>query len=115
MSFNDEKQEFTREPFTVIEIDLPFCSLDFGVSPCTATGSGDAKCYNTFKSCQDPENFDAETRTYRFCSKRSPHPIGLDARPVLESVSLTPAQIDREGGLGGRSKANLRFSDYLDK
>src|SRR5690554_1194993 len=114
MSFNDKKQEFVREPFTVIEIDLPFCSLEFGVSPCTATGSGDAKCYNTFKSCQDPANFAPQTRTYRFCSKRSPHPIGLDARPFLESVSLTPAQIDIEGGLGVRSNANLRFSDHPD-
>ena len=46
-----------REPIQIVEIQQPLCSLTFGVSPCTATGTADTKCYNTRATCQDPENY----------------------------------------------------------
>ena len=112
MTFDTRKKDFSREPFYVVEIDGDYCSLTYGVAPCTAVGSGDAKCFNTLASCQDLPNYDPETKTYRFCSMRSPHPSGLDAIPSLKSVSVSPSKIDIAGGLGVRSSVSLQFNDH---
>lgn len=46
-----------RQPIQIAELIQPRCGNVFGVSPCTASGSGDAKCYNTRASCADPANY----------------------------------------------------------
>lgn len=46
-----------REPIQIVQIDQPICSRTFGVSPCTATGTADSKCYNTRGTCQDLANY----------------------------------------------------------
>lgn len=113
MSYSSERNKFGREQIDIIEIDLDSCSRTYGVAPCTASGSGDGKCYNTFKSCQDLPNYNKTTKTYKFCTPRSPHPVGLDAIPNLESVSMSPAEIDVGGGLGVRASLSLSFRDHL--
>jgi len=197
MSFDSKKTEFSRERIDVVEIDLDFCSLNFGISPCAATGAGDAKCHNTFASCQDTANYDGgkggkvfgiridvdgtaftfkrfdggsfigdgmesgsfvtalgfknsannntfeidsltddtiglepssgvvdetltftgsldtkNAKTYRFCTSRSPHPVGIDAIPSISSVSVSPSVIDVKGGLGVRSSASVTLVDH---
>lgn len=102
---------FAREAITIVEIEADYCQLDFGVAPCTATGSGDSKCFNTFRTCQDQVNFDGAPKVYRFCSNVSPLPSNLEAYPFLTSVNTAPAQIDLKGGLGVRSNASLSFID----
>ena len=52
--------------------------------------------------------------TYRFCENRSPLPVGLDAVPSLESISISPTAVDLSGGLGVRASCNVGFSDHLD-
>ncbi len=82
-------------------------------APPTLITVGDGKCYNTFGSCQDTQNFTNTTgKIYRLCNKRSPHPIGIDASPFLTSVSISPAKIDPGGGLGIRSSVSAMFSDH---
>lgn len=49
--------ELDREPIELVEFTLPKCANIYGTSPCTATGSGDAKCYNTRATCVDPDNY----------------------------------------------------------
>ena len=46
-----------REPIQIVQIDQPLCSREFGVSPCTATGAADTKCFNTRATCQDLTNY----------------------------------------------------------
>ena len=73
------------------------------------------KCFNTRASCQDLTNYDGDTatpKTYRFCSSRSPQPIGLDAIPSLDGVSISPTKIDISGGLGARASASISFDDH---
>lgn len=41
-------------------------------------------------------------------------PIGIDAQPVLSSISTSPAQIDLQGGFGLRASASLSFKAFLD-
>ena len=102
-----------RQPFSYVELDLDFCANTFGVAPCTATGSGDAKCYNTYASCQDTANFNRITKTYRFCSPNGAKvPQGLDAIPCLKSISITPAEITAGKGLGLRAACSVSFQDF---
>ncbi len=112
MSYNSKKIEFSREHINIIELDLDYCSLTFGVPPCTASGSGDSKCYNTLASTQDKPNYTPITKTYRFCEPRSPMPIGLDAIPSLTSVNIAAAEIDLKGGLGVRASVSCSFRDH---
>ena len=121
MSYNALKIGFSKEHINIVEMDLDACSLTFGTGDCAAVGSGDAKCFNTFGSCHytrglvpaDPESeYLKETKVYRFCEDRSPHPIGLDAIPSLRSVNTSPSKIDLSGGLGVRSSVSLSFTDH---
>lgn len=113
MTYDAKRQEFGREHIWIIELDLDFCTLTHGTSPCTATETGDAKCYNTLASCNDTANYNAGTKTYKFCSPRSPHPIGLGtAIPSIQDISITPSQLDIRGGLGARSNLTITFADH---
>ena len=49
--------ESGREPIELIEFVLPRCINVYGSSPCTASGSGDGKCFNTRATCQDVDNY----------------------------------------------------------
>lgn len=111
MTFDTLKQAYSKEHLFIVEIEQDYCDLVSGTSPCTATETGDAKCYNTIVTCNDVPNFDQVTKTYRFCENTSPHPAGLDAIPSLVSVSIAPATIDLQGGLGVRSNVSLTFND----
>lgn len=57
MTFEVKRKEYSREHIYIVEIDLDFCALAYGVSPCTASGSGDDKCFNTIASTQDLPNY----------------------------------------------------------
>ena len=69
-----------RMPFNYVELELDFCANVAGVAPCTAIDTGDAKCFNTFASCNDTANFNKTTKIYRFCS-----PNGARVPVVLAS------------------------------
>lgn len=112
MSYESLKTQFGRQHLYIVEIDLDYCSLTHGSSPCTATETGDSKCYNTLESCNDVPNYDKTTKTFRFCEPVSPHPIGLNAMPYIKSLSIAPSEIDVGGGLGVRSKVSIKFSDH---
>lgn len=51
----------SRELLQIVELDVNYCNLTYGTSPCTAVLGTDGvrKCYNTFKTCQDTEHFGA--------------------------------------------------------
>ena len=63
MTYDALRTRFDREHIYIVELELDYCSLEFGVAPCTATGSGDAKCFNTFETCQDLPNYTLRTQT----------------------------------------------------
>ena len=114
MSYDDVKKDFVKEKFFVVELDLDYCNLEYGVGACTAAigVTGTQKCFNTAKQCQDRANYDKGTKTYRFCTKRSPVPAGLDAIPSLKGApSFDGAKINPKGGLGVRGGVTLNFLD----
>lgn len=117
MSYDVVKKDFVKEKFWVIELDLDTCNLVYGNAPCTAAVgvTGDQKCFNTASTCQDRANYDRGTKTYRYCTKRSPTPAGLNAIPSLKSApTIDGAKINPAGGLGVRGGISMSFLDHPD-
>lgn len=48
-----------REPVQIVEIVTPRCVNVHGSAPCTATETGDGKCFNTRNTCNDVDNYQA--------------------------------------------------------
>jgi hypothetical protein len=57
MSKSALSKRFEKEHINIVEIDVPRCVNIHGTSPCTATETGDAKCYNTRSTCNDLANY----------------------------------------------------------
>jgi hypothetical protein len=118
-----------REPVQIVEIDIDYCSLTYGTGACNAVlgTSGVRKCFNTFQSCQDKDNFDKTTKTLRFIQPRTGAPKDEVYFPCLENVSAFSSTVNINGSnpklsaLGKRAKATITLSDfpyhdgYLDK
>lgn len=110
-----------REPVQIVEILQPFCENEFGVSPCTATGTDDTKCYNTRATCQDTANFalGAPLSLY-FTKGQAPSDLlGLSyVFPALVSVSTSPTKANLAGanldakGIGNRAVCRIKFKDF---
>jgi len=109
-----------REPLQIIEIEQPLCSLEYGVSPCTAEigVTGSIKCFNTSKTCQDVPNYDPAPLLLRFCKPQAKLPEGIFCIPSLQSASTSPTQINVVGGsrskgpLGIRAELSVTFKDH---
>jgi hypothetical protein len=99
MSFDEIRVKVGRRPVTVVEIDLDFCQNVYGVAPCTAAVgvTGAQKCFNTFVSCQDVENYSKGTKTYTFCTPNALLPIGENIFPCVTDVDIAPTQLDPKG------------------
>lgn len=114
---------FGKEPITIVEIDQDFCSLTYGNSPCTASVgvTGEFKCYNTFKTCQDTANYTlGSPLTLRFCTKTSNFPTPNETElyiPIVQSVSTNPTEVNIASGnenispLGKRATVNITMID----
>lgn len=102
----------TPRPIVVIEIDVPQCTLTYASAPCTAAlgVTGDIKCFNSTRTCQDKENFTRGTLTLRFTE---PFPdLRFDAYPALVSVHVTPNVIDPGMSMGTRATAKVSIDDF---
>lgn len=102
----------TREPITLVELDLPVCSLTYGTAPCTAAipTTGTRKCFNSIRTCQDRENFTRSVLTLRLMRPTPGNPY--DAIPNVMSVSTTPAQVTPGQGMGVRASVNVTCGDH---
>lgn len=111
-----------RQPITVIEIDQDQCQLTYGVAPCTAAlgVTGEHKCFNSFKTCQDTANIDLGTLTLRFGTAVENTGLAktITVIPSLLTVDTVPTEINVGGGtegvgpLGQRAKITATFRDH---
>lgn len=109
-----------REPVSWIELDMDYCSLTFGSSPCTAALSAGTlhKCWQTFPTCGDTENFTKSTITYKFAQPRSLFPKGATVFPCLVDVTGSSAKANIAGSdpelyaLGKRAKITASMYDF---
>lgn len=111
MSYTSESTKYGRIPTVFVELDMDFCVLRSGIGACTATQTGDAKCYNTYSTCNDKANFNKTIKTYRFCEQNADLPVGLSAIPLLKLVSFESQEITPNKGLGVRGSVSISFID----
>lgn len=102
----------TREALTYLALTLEGCANTFGVAPCTASGSGDGKCFNTWATCQDQANFASTDNTIFFAMAAEYRPLGLEAIPAIQSLDYTPATINPGQDLGTRASLKVTFKDH---
>lgn len=110
-----------KETVLIFELDQPLCTRTYASAPCTAVlgTTGAHKCYNTFKTCQDTDNYSASPLTLRF--GRAQEDL-LQYGPIIPSIisaMLTPGTInlgsmDRGmSSLGAREVLTITFGDHL--
>lgn len=102
---------------TLVEIDIPRCTRVYGTAPCTAAlgVTGDIKCFNSIRTCQDRENYLAEDETVRFAVPNPDLPQTFDARPLISGQpTYTPATISLGKDLGVRANLAVNFKDAPD-
>lgn len=111
----------SRQRIQIVEVDLDYCTLTYGTSPCTAIlgGTGPRKCFNGYATCQDRTNYDAGTLTLRFAQNQQGLPKGQTIFPCLagevskrESSVNLGALDDKRGPLGRRARVEVRLKDF---
>lgn len=102
----------TYEPITLVEIDIPVCSLTYGTAPCTAElgVTGDIKCFNAVRTCQDRAHFTRTVLTVRFC-KATPD-LPYEAIPSVVGVSPSPPELDPGNSMGLRASVSVTLGDH---
>lgn len=119
-----------RETFCIVQIDQPFCTLEYGdgtgsptpASGCTAALSETSprKCFNSAATCQDLANYNPGTLTLSFGRPQLelPRYYGY-VIPVLQSIDTTPGSInlaamDRSASaMGQREVVTITMADSL--
>lgn len=102
------------QAFEFFEIDIPYCSLTYGVAPCAAAlgVTGDAKCFNTLATCQDTDNIDLGTVTLRFAKPADYLPRDIDCLPWITGIEFNAATVSLGESLGTRAQLKVTLSDH---
>jgi len=104
-----------REPIILVQIDQDICTHVYAQSPCTATGG--IPCYNTRRTCQDPQNYNRDVLTLNFVRPAANLPVGENLLPFVQSINTAPTKLNPFTGnlnnstLGERSVLNVVFQD----
>ena len=106
MTYASKTADISRTPCTLIEIDLDFCSLTYGVGACTASGASGTECYNTYPTCQDKANFAKTTKTYQKTSLNTAVPFP-GPRPYLDKTTFLATEIKDKLSVKQRVKATF--------
>ena len=111
-----------HRPITIVELHQPKCTRVYGTSPCTAAVgvTGERKCFNTFATCQDKDNFNTGSMTLRFAIPNQDLPLEWDCIPSLRGVNIKPSKLNIAGlsndvsPLGVRAAVSMTFQDHPD-
>lgn len=96
------------------ELVLHPCSRVYGSSPCTAAigVTGDFKCYNSPRTCQDPANYLAgDEQIIRWAIPTNDLPLEINCTPCIASISRRPQVIDPGESLGVRESVTVNFNN----
>jgi hypothetical protein len=99
-----------------VEIDVTRCQLTYGAAPCAAAVgvTGEFKCYNSPATCQDPANYSAGTKTFRFAKPTADLPVNIDARPNLQNIRIRAQEVKPAESLGTRESVTVSFQNHRD-
>ena len=111
MTWEQAAKELGRRPITIVEIDLDYCQLRYGVGDCPAVLGVDsvAKCYQTRRTCPVPAAYDPVARTYRFSNRELGY-LTLSL-PCLINTTFTSTKIDPGRSMGTRASAQVKLQD----
>lgn len=113
MTYATEKDRIGKEPFTIIGLTLDKCSLTHGSGACTATETGDDKCFNTRATCNDVANYTKTTQEYFYCEPRGNLPQGELMFPVIAGkVKEAATTVTGSKGLGSRGVVTVKLKDF---
>lgn len=103
-----------RQSLTYVELDILFCDHVYGIAPCQAVlgVTGDIKCFNSRKTCQDIANFTASEVTLRFAIDSEYLPKEIFAYPFIKDIDYEPATISLGTNLGQRASVKITFQDH---
>jgi len=112
-----DETTYGREPIEIVELQQPRCSLRFGESPCTATGT--PKCYQTYWTCRDKPNFTPTGyMRWRFVksqagilplyAEESANEISTNPLYMLRDVRTNPTRINLGASREGESPFGIR-------
>lgn len=105
-----------REPIQLIKIVQPTCSLTYSSGSCTATGSGNNKCYNTRATCQDAANYNQTDEVSLYFTSTNFNEVY--SIPSLDRISTSPTIINTGSSgkdykpLGVRGTLTATFNDH---
>lgn len=113
MSYESESKRLGRDPIVIAGLCMDYCSLTAGVGACTATETGDDKCYNTRVTCNDPANYTKTVKEYKCSQGRLNTPIGEELFPVLsDRIKKASTSTTAGSGLGKRAVLRVDISDF---
>lgn len=99
-----------------VEFDLPYCTLDFGQSPCTATG---VECFNTRNlshDCGDTANYTEGKITVRFAESNGYEfwpDDGVPTWPILQKAVSRSAKVMPAENMGTRATCSISLKNCL--
>lgn len=116
MSWADNAAAFDRKPCTLVRFDIEHCQNTYGSAPCTAPGSAGDECYQTWATCQDPDNYTSgDTVTIALCDVNAPEQvIRAGYTPCITGITMAPTKIDLQGGIGQRASVSIQVADFTD-
>lgn len=114
--YSTAKTELGKRAVHLCEMHYARCSRDYGVAPCTAAigVTGSSKCYRSYASCQDRDNYESEDAAIRFATGPFPGMQPADASPVfptLVSIDLAATRLRPGQHLGDRGVLQLSIQD----
>jgi len=97
-NFQSQRDAFGRRIQFLVELDLDRCAQTYaegGTGNCQASDLGDgSRCFYTFFTCQDSDNFSKGTITYRFCLNEVPWHTGDKVWPLLKDIVGAPQEVE---------------------
>lgn len=99
---------------TLVQIDVETCGNVYGVAPCTAElgVTGENKCFNTRKTCQDVPNFTQQFTTITFARPADYVSPDYNALQCVEAVNFSPATVSLGENLGVRASITVTMKDF---
>lgn len=122
MTYAEQTAKTGAMPWQWVEFEVERCGLNYGTSPCTAallSGIVEHKCFNSWATCQDVDNFSSGEFWVRFCEPRERIPLAFPFAdpgmsffmPLLTRVSHDPVRLDPGKSLGVRAALTFSLMD----
>lgn len=116
MTFYDAAKAMGKRPCVIVQLHMSRCANQFGVAPCTATGTGNAKCFRTRSTCRDTANYsETDLWVYNFSTTRVTGFQATDQSPVfptITGVNTAPTVLNPGKGLGTRASVKITLQDH---